>query len=74
MCIAMGSIASMLITIQNPVQAEQLIKGDYDDSHGVDDDDDDDDDNHGVDGNDDDEEEEEEKWLMISDLWLVISY
>ena len=46
MCIAMGSIASMLITIQNPVQAEQLIKGDYDDSHGVD---------------DDGEEEEEEK-------------
>ena len=39
MCIAMGSIASMLITIQNPIEAEQLIKG-----NDVDDDDDDDDD------------------------------
>ena len=58
MCIAMGSIASMLITIQNPVQAEHFIKGDYDDRHGVDEDDDD---NHGVDGNDDDDEEEEEE-------------
>jgi len=57
MCIAMGSIASMLITIQNPVQAEQLIKGDYDDSHGVDDDDDD---NHGVDGNDDDNDDDDD--------------
>ena len=55
MCIAMGSIASMLITIQNPVQAEQLIKGDYDDSYVVDEDGDN---NNGVDGYDDDDEED----------------
>ena len=27
MCIAMGSIASMLITVRSPIEAEQLIKG-----------------------------------------------